>query len=172
MELHLASHHFTRRVPDWRAAVLSGFAAGVVFLVVELVALWLMGESPWWPPRMIAGIALARDVLSQAAPDAGIVLAALLVHFMLSIAFGLILAVIMAPFSFDSSIGVASLAGAVFGLAVYVINFYGITTLVPWLADARGAPSFLAHVVFGLVAADAYLIERREDRPSGLGSAG
>ena len=121
---------------------------------------------------LIAGIALARDVLSQAAPDAGIVLAALLVHFMLSIAFGLILAVIMAPFSFDSSIGVASPAGAVFGLAVYVINFYGITTLVPWLADARGAPSFLAHVVFGLVAADAYLIGRREDRPSGLGSAG
>lgn len=173
MELHMGSHHFTRRMPDWRAAALAGFAAGVVFLVVEMVALWLMGESPWGPPRMIAAIVLGRDVVSQAAPGAGIMLVALLVHFMLSIAFGLILAVIMAPFNFDSSIGMASLVGAVFGIAVYAINFHGMTQVFPWFAEARGALSFVAHVVFGLVAADTYLkLERREDRPSGLGSAG
>ncbi|KWR77507.1 hypothetical protein [Cupriavidus sp. IDO] len=163
MELHMHSHHFTRRMPDWRAAAIAGFSAGVVFLVIEMVALWMMGENPLGPPRMIAAIVMGPDVLSQAGTGAGVMLAALIIHFVLSIVFGLILAVIMAPFSFDSSVGMASLAGAVFGVAVYLINFYGMTRVFPWFAEARGGVSFLAHVVFGLVAADAYLkLERKE----------
>lgn len=177
MELHMHSHHFTRRMPDWRAAAMAGFAAGVVFLVVEMVVLWLMGESPWGLPRMIGAIVMGPSVVSQAAPGAGIMLVGLVVHFALSIVLGLILAVIMAPFSFDSSMGMASLAGAVFGVAVYWINFYGMTQVFPWFVEARSALSFLAHVVFGLVAADAYLkLERKIDNkiesPSGAGFTG
>ncbi|CAG9187374.1 hypothetical protein [Cupriavidus pinatubonensis] len=173
MELHMHSHHFARRMPDWRAAAIAGFAAGVVFLVVELIALWLMGQSPWGPLRMMAAIVMGRDVLSQAVPGASALLAALVVHFVLSILFGLILALIMAPFSFDSSIGMASLAGALFGVAVYVIDFYGMTRVFPWFAEARGSLSFLAHVVFGLVAADSYWkLERNEAGESGTGVNG
>lgn len=173
MELHLHSHHFTRRMPDWRAAAIAGIVAGVVFLVVELGALWLMGESPWGPPRMIAAIVMGRDVLSQAVPGAGVMLAALAVHFVLSVALGLIMATIMAPFRFDSSVGIASLAGAVFGVAVYWVNFYGMTQFFPWFAEARGVLSFLAHAVFGLVAADAYLkLERTTDSPDRAGTTG
>lgn len=173
MELHIHSHHFTRRMPDWRAAAIAGFAAGVVFLFIEMVGLWLMGESPWGPPRMIAAIVLGPGVVSQAAPGAGIMLAALMIHFALSIVFGLILAVIMAPFSFDSSVGMASLAGAVFGVAVYWIDFHGMIRVFPWFAEARGGLTFLAHVVFGLVAADAYLtLERKEESGSATGFTG
>ncbi|MGX6566018.1 hypothetical protein [Cupriavidus necator] len=168
MELHMHSHHFARRMPDWRAAATAGFTAGVVFLVIELGALWLMGESPWGPPRMIAAIVLGRDVLSQAISGLDVLVAALVVHFALSIVFGLILGVIMAPFSFDSSFGMASLVGAVFGVAVYLIDFYGMTRVFPWFAEARGGLSFVAHVVFGLVAGDAYRkLERKEARTSG-----
>lgn len=170
MELHMHSHHFTRRMPDWRAAAIAGFAAGVVFLFIEMVGLWLMGESPWGPPRMIAAIVMGPGVVSQAAPGVGIMLAALMIHFALSIVFGLVLAVIMAPFSFDSSVGMASLAGAVFGVAVYWIDFHGMTRVFPWFAEARGGLTFLAHVVFGLVAADAYLtLERMEKSASNTG---
>ncbi len=173
MELHMHSHHFARRMPDWRAAAIAGIAAGVVYLFVELIALWLMGESPWGPPRMIAAIVMGRDVLSQAVPGAGAVLAALVVHFVLAILFGLILAGIMAPFSFDSSFGMASLAGALFGVAVYVIDFYGMTRVFPWFAEARGSLSFLAHMVFGLVAADAYRkLEKKEASVRGTGGNG
>ncbi|MFJ4290661.1 hypothetical protein ACIP1U_12865 [Cupriavidus sp. NPDC089707] len=177
MELHMHSHHFTRRMPDWRAAAIAGVVAGVVFLVVELGALWLIGESPLGPPRMIAAIVMGPDVLSQAATGASVMLAALAVHFALSVALGLIMAMIMAPFSLDSSVGMASLAGAVLGVAVYWINFYGMTQFFPWFAEARGALSFLAHVVFGLVAADAYLklerkIDSKIDSPDGAGATG
>jgi uncharacterized membrane protein YagU involved in acid resistance len=123
---------------------------------------------------MIAAIVLGRNGLAQPATfDLGIMLVALLIHFALSILFALILAAIMAPFSFDSSVGMASLVGAVFGLAVYLVNFYGMTRFFPWFADARNWVSFIAHIVFGLVAADTYLrLERREAGASGTNTAG
>ncbi|RQS63558.1 hypothetical protein DID96_29630 [Burkholderia sp. Bp8963] len=169
MELHMHSHHFTRRTPDWRTAVIGGCAAGVVLVVLELLAMWVTGQSPWGPPRMIAAIALGRDALAQPATfDLGIMLLALVVHFALSIVFALILSVIVAPFSFDSSVGMASLVGAVFGAAVYLVNFYGMTRWFPWFAEARGWMSLVGHIVFGLVAADTYLrLERRETDVSG-----
>jgi hypothetical protein len=91
---------------------------------------------------------------------------------MLSIIFALFLAVIIAPFNFDSSLGMASLAGAVFGVAVYLINFYGMSQVFPWFADARGWVSFLSRIVFGLVAADMYVrLERKEGVAAGAADA-
>lgn len=169
MEPHMHSHHFTRRMPDWRAAAMGGCVAGAVILVLELLAISFAGQSPWGAPRMIAAIAVGRGVLEQPATfDVGIVLLALAVHFVLSVIFALILAVIIAPFSFDSSMGMASLAGAVFGATVYLVNFYGMSQVFPWFVDARSWASFVSHIVFGLVAADMYLrLARKKEASSG-----
>jgi len=169
MVLHMHSHHCTRRMPDWRAAAISGCVAGAVFLALELLAIWFAGQSPWGAPRMIAAIAVGRGVLAQPATfDLGIVLVALAVHFVLSVIFTFILAVIIAPFNFDSSLGMASLAGAVFGGMVYLVNFYGMSDVFPWIVDARSWVSFVSHIVFGVVAADTYLrLERKDVASSG-----
>ena len=165
MELHMHSHHFTHRMPDWRAAAIAGCAAGAVFLVLEFLGMWFAGQSPWGAPRMIAAIAVGSGVLTQPPTfEVGIVLVALAVHFVLSVIFTLVLAVIIAPFNFDSGIGMVSLAGAVFGATVYLVNFYGMSQVFPWVADARSWVSFMSHIVFGLVAADTYLrLERKEE---------
>jgi hypothetical protein len=164
MELHLQSHHFTNRLPDWRAAALAGVAAGVVFLLLEMLMALAMSGSAWGPPRMIGAIVLGRGVLPPPATfSLGILLTALGVHLVLSIILGLIAGLIIAPFRFDSSLGTASVVGAVFGLVVYVINFYGMTQFFPWFAEARNWMSVFAHLVFGVVVADAYLkLERKE----------
>jgi hypothetical protein len=136
MELHMHSHHFARRMPDWRAAAIAGCIAGVVFLLLELFVTWIFEQSPWGAPRMIAAIALGRGVLSQpAAFGFGIILVALIVQFVLSVILALVLAVIIAPFRLDSSVGMASLAGAAFGVALYLVNFYGIGRIFPWFAE-------------------------------------
>ncbi|MDQ3007384.1 MAG: hypothetical protein M3R47_18615, partial [Chloroflexota bacterium] len=51
---------------------------------------------------------------------------------------------------------VAILIGAVFGLILYFINFYGLTAIFPWFAMARNWISIFAHIMFGLIAAAAY----------------
>lgn len=173
MELHMHSHHVGRRLPEWPAAVIGGCLAGAVFLVIELFAMRVAGQSLWVPLRMIAGIAMGRDALQAAPFEPGVVVVALVTHFVLSIFFAIILAVIMAPFSLDSSVGLASLVGLLFGVLLYVVNFYGMTQIFPWFVDARGWLSCLSHMMFGLVAADACLaLEGRESDGDGATGAG
>lgn len=77
---------------------------------------------------------------------------AMVVHFALAIALGLVFALVfyrLAPWP-------AVVVGGVFGFLVYLINFYGFTAFFPWFAMARGALSIIAHIVFGAVLAYAY----------------
>jgi uncharacterized membrane protein YagU involved in acid resistance len=160
----LHAHRLTYRKPDWVAGVWAGLIAGLVFLALEMILVpLLMDGSPWAPPRMIAAIAMGSDVLPPPATfDAGVVAAALAVHFVLAILFGLVLAVIVALFNLDSSAGLIFVVGAVFGLIIYFVNFYGMTAFFPWFADARNWLSLTLHAVFGVVVAESYFgLEKR-----------
>jgi hypothetical protein len=157
MELHMQSHHYVRRQPDWTAAAVSGLAAGALLLVLELFwSSMVSGVNPWGTTRMIAAIVMGQDVLQTSLFSVGTVAAALVIHFVLGAVLGMILAAIIAPFTLDSSLGMAMLAGAVFGLVVYVINFYVMTRAFPWFVDARGWHTVIGHVIFGLAAAGCY----------------
>lgn len=158
MELHMHSHRWEQRMPNWTVAAVSGFAAGAVLMILEL--LWstvIMGASPWAISNMVAAIVLGPDTL-QATADFSlpIVATALVIHYVLGIALGLILAAILMPFHFDSSIGMATLTGAVFGIVVYIFNFYGMSHVFFWFAGMRGVAALLAHVIFGVTAAAMY----------------
>ncbi len=143
-----------RSTIDWKSAIWSGLIAGFVFLALELILVPLLqGGSPWGPPRMIAAIGMGKEVLPPPATfDLGIIFVAMLIHFALAIVYGLILALIIHRLS----MGMAIVAGAAFGLALYAINFYGFTAVFPWFAMARGGLSIFVHLVFGVAAAWAY----------------
>ncbi|WP_240674263.1 hypothetical protein [Crenobacter cavernae] len=165
----MQSHQMTHRLPDWRAAAMAGVAGGVVFLVLDMLAMSLMGAGMWAPTHMIAAIVMGPGALaSPASFSLGIVVTALIVHFALAVGLGMILGLIMAPFHFDSSWGMASVVGAVFGLAVYLVNFYGMTAFFPWFAEARGWTTLFAHLVFGIVMADTYLKMEVEESDRGM----
>src|SRR5882672_1150764 len=154
MELPLRSLHAERRAPNWPVAAVSGFAAGAVLMVLDL--LWSSvaeGGGPWRTSHMIAPIFTGPDVAqpSNFSFSFGIVSIALAVHYVLGIAFGLVLAAIMVPLRLDSSAPKALLTGAVFGLVLYLINFHGMARAFPWLAELRGWPTIAAHLVFGVV---------------------
>lgn len=143
-----------RSTIDWKSAIWSGLIAGLVFMALEMMLVPLLqGGSPWGPPRMIAAIGMGKEVLPPPATfDFGIIFVAMLIHFALAIVYGLILALIIHRLS----MGMAIVAGAVFGLALYAINFHGFTAVFPWFAMARGGLSVFVHLVFGVVAAWAY----------------
>jgi uncharacterized membrane protein YagU involved in acid resistance len=143
-----------RRI-DWMAAIWAGLIAGLVFLMVEMAMLPLfLGESPWAPPRMMAAMVMGEDVLPPPATfSLGVLMVAMVVHFVLSIIYAFVLAPIVAGSGAGPAIGV----GALFGLAIYVINFYGFAPLLfPWFTEARNWVTIFAHVVFGLVLAGSY----------------
>ncbi len=138
----------------WKAAVWAGLISGVAFVMLEMMLVPLfMGGSPWGPPRMIAAIVMGKGVLPPPATfDVGVLMAAMAVHLPLSVVFTLILAWIIARFD----MGVAVLIGAVFGLILYLVNFYGFTAIFPWFAMARNWVSIFSHIMFGVIAAIAY----------------
>ncbi len=144
--------------PDWKAAVWTGLIAGLVFMMLEMIMVPVfLGGSPWGPPRMIAAIALGESVLPNPPPpptfDFGVIMTAVVVHFILSIVFAILLAFMIRRME----LGMALLVGAVFGLGLYFVNFYGFTAVFPWFAMARNWVSIFSHIVFGVVAAWVYL---------------
>lgn len=154
LKLHSYPRH---RLPDWAAAATAGFAAGAVVMVLELFWSTLAsGRGPWGVSHMIAAIVMGPAVLQSNDFSLAVVSVALVAHYILGIAFGVILAVIVAPFLRDSNVGLVLLAGAVFGALLYLLNFHGMTHFFPWFADWRGTRALLMHLVFGLTAALLY----------------
>lgn len=157
MELHMHSHRWEHRSPDWPAAAVSGFVAGAVLMVIDLLWSAMTGVSPWITSHRIAAIVMGTEALQSTAFDFWVVATALLTHYVLGIVFGMVMAAVIAPFHFDSSPGMVLLVGAVFGLALYLLNFYVMVFLFPWFAEMRGWPALVAHLIFGMVAAYTYL---------------
>lgn len=148
-------HETTEKTIDWSAAIWAAVIGGAVFMMLEMimVPLFMPDGSPWAPPRMIAAIGMGKDVLPPPATfDLMILMVAMVIHFVLSIIFAIILAFIISRFG----LGMAILIGAAFGLALYLVNFYGFTAIFPWFAMARNWVSIFAHIVFGAVTAWAY----------------
>lgn len=143
------------------SAIWAGLAAGLVFLALEMIMVPLfMGMSAWAPPRMIAAIAMGPGVLPPPATfDMGIVGAAVVVHLVLSLMY----AFVFAFFAKGRSVQGATLLGAGFGLLLYLVNFYGFTSMFPWFADARNWISVSAHLVYGAVLGATYAACAKRD---------
>jgi uncharacterized membrane protein YagU involved in acid resistance len=150
---------------DLKAAALAGIIAGAVFIILEmLLVTYVAGDSPWAPPRMMAAIAMGKDVLPPPATfNLGVMTAAMVIHLALAIVYGVIFGLLVATLGLRPA--TAALGGLAFGVILYVVNFYLFTGLFPWFAMARNWMSLFAHAVFGLVLGIAYV--RLAARPTG-----
>ncbi|MBK9052608.1 MAG: hypothetical protein IPL78_17345 [Chloroflexi bacterium] len=141
-----------RQVMDWEAAVKAGLIAGVAALLIVVIPAAADGY-PWIIFHWIAGLVLGSEVLAATSNLSPlIIITGLLIHFVLSVIYALILAFIIHRWGF----WVGLLGGALFGLVLFAINFYTFTLLFPWFLVMRSWIVVLAHVIFGAVAGGAY----------------
>ncbi|MDZ7291080.1 MAG: sodium:proline symporter [candidate division KSB1 bacterium] len=142
-----------RQVVDWRAAVLAGIFSGIIFLAVNMLLTNLYVGSPWVVVRLTASLVMGTDVLPPPATfDVTIFIVALVVHFVLSIIFASLIAIVFHRWGL--LIGI--LGGAAFGLVLYAINFYTITFFFPWFFPMRSWIVAVSHLVFGACAGGFY----------------
>ncbi len=136
---------------NWKAVIWASIVAGIVFMMLEMALVATIGgQSPWGPPRMIAAIVMGESVLPPPATfDAGIMMVAMMIHFATSILLGVILG--WAVSQWKMSLATAIIAGTIFGLLIYFVNFYLMTAVFPWFAMARGGIAAFAHAMFGFV---------------------
>jgi hypothetical protein len=147
------------RATDWTAAAVSGFAAGAVLMVLDLIWSSVFNpDGPWRTSHMIAPIFTGGGPTTSGYEfSLGVIAISLATHYVVGILFGLVMAWILAQLGLDAKPGRALVAGAVLGAVLYLVNF-GILAgaLFPWLTELRGADTFAAHLVFGIVAAVLY----------------
>lgn len=144
-----------RKSPDLAAAITAGLIAGTVMMLLHIVMSPLfLDRSVWFQPRLIAAIPLGADVLPGAArgPDASVAIAALVVHFALSIIYAVVAAAVLDRVRFWPAVAL----GAAGGFALYLINYYGFTNVFEWFVASRNWVTTFTHISFGIGLAAAY----------------
>lgn len=97
----------------------------MIILEMSLVH-FIIDHSIWETPRKMAAIAMGDKVLEPTTFDPAIFAVAMAVHFSLSTIYGLIFSLITKIFGSKP----IAVFGVLFGLSLYVINFYGFFQFV------------------------------------------
>lgn len=150
---------------------IGGIIAGLIFPMFEMAMAALQGQDPLGPLRMIGGIALGEQALD---PGFSILLAGaagMVVHMMLSVAYGLAFgaAATLVP-SLVGSLTASALAGAALGTALWIANFYVVAPLVGWTWFPEMTDplvQFIAHAGFFGVPLGVYVAWALRRRPTG-----
>ncbi len=142
-----------RQVVDWRAALWAGVISGIIFLLINMLLTHFYVGSAWVSVRLVASVILGASALPPPASfNLGIFLVALAVHLPLSVAFASVIAAILHRWG----LFVGIVGGGVFGLALYLINFYTLTFFFPWFFPMRSWIMAVSHILFGACAGGIY----------------
>lgn len=143
-----------RYLVDWRAALWAGLISGAIFLVVSMVLSAIVLGTPWVVPQIIASLVMGPEVLPPPNTfNAGVFAVALVVHAVMSVIFGSLVAIVIHRWGML----VGFVGGALLGLALYGVTFYAVSELVlPWVFIMRSWIMLVSHVVFGAAAGTIY----------------
>jgi uncharacterized membrane protein YagU involved in acid resistance len=150
----------------WKAGLLAGLIAGVVELIVLIGLAAGQGVSLWVPVHMTAAIVLGQGVLTPAdAFDPKVTAVALVLHFGLSLIYGVVIALLIRSLERMPALAV----GVAFGIAVWLVNYFVLApSFFPWLTASRGAVQTpFVHAIFGVAAVGAYLAIAARERRTG-----
>jgi hypothetical protein len=133
----------------------AGVCAGIVASAGQVLLWSAFGpEAPWLllrDARLTAAILMGPGILvGPPAFDATVLVVATVIHFGLSIAYGI--AFVFAMLRTDR----VWLSGVLFGIAIYAVNLHGFVLLFPWFTEARDWIAFAAHLLFGASLSGAY----------------
>src|SRR5205814_10437997 len=128
--------------------VVAGLVAGLFIVVMMLVTMALKGQN-LWPAFKGASAPFFHQRAMQPGVDAGPVLVGAFFHFLISAGWGWLFAVVC----YGLSRPMTMLAGALWGLVVWLGMYYVVLPLVRLGSMARSVPvgmAIMEHVIFGL----------------------
>lgn len=149
------------RTIDWGMAMLAGVIAMIVFAVIEMAFSWAMRSASPLQPLVVFGTVTLHALMPSPSVGGGIRTA--IVGAASLIALGALSGLILAYVVDRASMLTAAIAGAVFGLAMYAVDLYGIARFFPALLDLRDWMSALAYVIQGALTAALYKVMTRDD---------
>ncbi len=140
-----------RKNMTWRAIPIAGFAGGAIFLLIVLILTPLtLKVNGVLFLRYAASLLLGNKAVMDG--GAGVVFVGAIIHFLLSVLFALVIAIVVHRWG----LRVGIIGGALLGLAFYGINFYAVTLVFSWFFAINGPVLLFSHVLFGAVAGGVY----------------
>jgi hypothetical protein len=135
----------------WRAIPIAGIAGGTAFLliVILLSSAWLGVDSAMLL-SYFASLVMGNGVLTN--PSVLTLIVGIGVHYVLSIAFALIIALVVHRWG----LWVGIVGGAILGLSLYAINLYTMTLIFPWFYAINSTLLVVGHVLYGAVVGAVY----------------
>ena len=149
------------RTVDWGMAILAGIIAMVVFAVIEIAFSWAVRAASPWSPLVVFGTVTLHALMPSASVGGGVRTA--IVGAACLLALGALSGVILAWLVDRLGMLGAAIVGAVFGLAMYAVDMYGVARAFPALVELRDWMSGLAYVIQGALTAALYKVMTREE---------
>ena len=144
----------------WRAVLISGLAAGTLFLLADLIFAPIVTHvNAALTLRYFAALVMGTKALTQTGNS--ILLAGIVVHYVLSLVFALVIALVVHRWG----LLVGIVGGAILGVTFYGINLYTVTLLFPWFFAINSPVILLCHAIFGAVAGGVYEMFDHYDMP-------
>ncbi|MBW3605427.1 MAG: hypothetical protein KY460_11075 [Actinobacteria bacterium] len=146
--------------------VIGGVIAGILFIVLNAWYVASQGQPPIRPLGLISSIVLGANAL----PDAVNPALGAAIHIALSAVYGLVFALVAPLFRTNGTI---ALAGGVYGILLFVVNFLVLAqTVLPQFQMPNLPVEFMAHALFGHVLAFAFYSSgvRNDESPFAVGS--
>ena len=143
-----------RTVVDWSAALWSGFISGIVFYLLNIFLIpFVYGGNSATIIRYLASPVLGESILP---PPATFNIQSLIISIICTVVLAIVFTFIVSYVLHQGGIILGVVGGALFGLALYFINFNTLTLLVPWLYALSSPLMMLNHVIFGILAGGLY----------------
>ncbi|HEY8402891.1 MAG TPA: hypothetical protein VIK89_16610 [Cytophagaceae bacterium] len=134
-----------------KESVYGGLIGGIIFLIIQMaLSAIIEGESVWDFINRAAGILLGQAAVSPFSQFQLInFLTGLVIHLMLSAWYGIVLGF----FVLNLSRAGASISGILFGIVLYLVNFYLFVLFIPRFEISMNEITLVAHAAYGGVAA-------------------
>jgi hypothetical protein len=145
-------------------AAVAGVVAGMAMAMVAMVIAAIAGDGFWAPPRALTGTLFGAEYAGSGFA-LGSVVVGMIVHMMLSAAFGVVYALLVGLATRALGVGPQVAAGMAWGLVLWAVNTFLIAPRLSGgelMTEAMPAWTWLAvHLLFGAMLGLLYAAWRR-----------
>ena len=143
-----------QQLMDFKAAFWAGISAGIIFYLLNIFIVPLvLGGNMWVIVRLFSSIIYGEAVLAPPSTfNIGALVVSIIINLILSIGFTFLIAFVFHKWGLFMGI----IGGAIFGLGIYIVNFYSLSYFFPWFFALSSWPFVITHVLFGAFAGGIY----------------
>ena len=147
------ARNWSTAIESMRAGAIAGLAGGGMMAIIAALLMQAISQDVWLQLKVLASLILGSEVATSATVTLRSVLVGLAVHLAISAVLGGIFALGMRRIAgLPSDLGVPEIAGLSYGLALWLIAYFGVLPLLaPALMGIYAPALIIQHLIYGAV---------------------